>query len=291
MRRYLRRLTAFAAVFGLIASSAVRGRAQEILTLDAVLDRLHAYLADYANRLPATIASEHYVQRAGSGLTSTMSVLDSDFGIVRLPGMNQWLGFRDVLRANGKEVGDRGRRLDALFLNPPGDRAHQALLIAQESARQNIGPVARTINNPALVLEMFDGRNAWRMRFDKGREEAVGSLKAWVVRFTELVRPTIVSGGGNADAPATGRAWIDPISGTLLRAEVVVSTPSAGSGSVSCTTTVVFERDTKLGFWVPARMDEEYLNSRMARVSSGQATYTNYRQFAVDTNESLSPAP
>src|SRR5437764_7961675 len=129
------------------------------------------------------------------------------------------------------------------------------------------------------------------MRLDKGRDDTVGDIKAWVVRFKELVRPTIVSGGGNADAPATGRAWVDPVTGTLLRAEVTVSTPASGAGAVSCTTDVAFERDAKLGFWVPSHMDEEYLNFRNARVSTGIATYTNYRRFIVDTNESLSPQP
>jgi len=63
------------------------------------------------------------------------------------------------------------------------------------------------------------------------------------------------------------------------------------SGTFNCTTDVTFHLDPKLGFWVPARMDEEYVNPRFARVSSGQATYSNYRQFAVDTQESLTPPP
>src|SRR4051812_2473525 len=173
---------AFALLLGVMLSFNTRTPAQERLPADAVLDRLHAYLNDYADRLPATIASEHYVQKAGS----VQAILESDFGIVRLPRLHQWLGFRDVLRANGKEVGDRVRRLDALFLHPPADAARQASLIAQESARQNIGPIARTINNPALVLEMLDGRNASRMRFDKGRFETVGNINAWVVKFREM---------------------------------------------------------------------------------------------------------
>ena len=56
MRTKSSRFIAIAAALGLIAFSGARSRAQESLTLDAVLDRLHAYLRDYATQLPATIA-------------------------------------------------------------------------------------------------------------------------------------------------------------------------------------------------------------------------------------------
>src|SRR4051812_43937382 len=104
-----------AAAVVLFCATVPSALAQNAEALPDVLDRLHAYLSDYAERLPATIASEHYIQRAGS---TNSVVLDSDFGIVRLPGLDAWLGFRDVLRRNGKPVGDREARLDKLFLNP-----------------------------------------------------------------------------------------------------------------------------------------------------------------------------
>ena len=53
------------AVLALLSSGS---NAQTSPTLDEVLRQLHAYLTDYADRLPATIASEHYQQRVGSGV-------------------------------------------------------------------------------------------------------------------------------------------------------------------------------------------------------------------------------
>src|ERR1700704_6594247 len=49
----------------IILCSVSNARAQQNLTLQTVLDRLHAYLVDYAERLPATIATEQYDQRCG----------------------------------------------------------------------------------------------------------------------------------------------------------------------------------------------------------------------------------
>ncbi len=280
-----RAISGLVAVLAISVLSVSDLRAQEPLTLAVVLDRMRAYLTDYATRLPATLASEHYVQRAYSGVTVTQVTLDSDFGIVQVPGLRQWLGFRDVLKTNGKPVPDHERRLDDLFLHQPTDVLVQARRITEESARHNIGSVIRTINNPALALELLDGRNAHRMRFEKSGEDTRGNVRAWVIRFNETWRPTLVSSKDGMDAPSKGRAWIDPATGTLLRAETSVQ---AGA-LVSCTIDLTFEPDPRLGFWVPARMNETYDGPRAGRVASGTATYTNYRQFAVDTNETLTP--
>jgi hypothetical protein len=110
--------------------------------------------------LPATIAIERYNQRVGS---LERVELESEFGIVRVPDNPQWLGFRDVMRVNGKAVERRDERLAGLFENLTVSAIEQAGQISAESARFNIGPLRRSINDPALVLELLDWRNARRM--------------------------------------------------------------------------------------------------------------------------------
>lgn len=135
--------------------------AQDV-TLAVVLERLHHYLDDYARLLPATIAVERYEQRIFG--TNDRVLLESEFGIVRVPNHPQWLGFRDVVKVNGKVVEGRDRRLGALFENPTANAIEQATRIARESTRFNVGPITRTINDPAFVLELLDRRNAHRIR-------------------------------------------------------------------------------------------------------------------------------
>jgi hypothetical protein len=110
--------------------------------------------------MSATIAIERYEQRFGFERV----LLDSEFGIVRVPNHPQWLGFRDVMKVNGKALSGRDRRLGALFENPTGNAIEQAGRIALESARYNVGGVTRTINDPAVVLELLDSRNAHRIK-------------------------------------------------------------------------------------------------------------------------------
>jgi hypothetical protein len=243
--------------------------------LAVVLERLHHYLRDYAELLPATVADERYQQTS-----SKRVLLESEFGIVRVPKSLQWLGFRDVMKVNGKVLAGHDRRLSALFENPTVSAIEQARRIALESARFNVGPVTRTINDPALVLELLDSRNAHRMNFQKDRDDTLNDIPVWIVRFAETARPTIVRTSSLQDTPASGRAWIDPSTGRLLRAQVTIdSLPSARR--MNCDVDVTFQKPTHLDFWVPATMSERCFDG--ASRQQGDATYDNYRKFTVAT--------
>src|SRR5688500_1565699 len=247
-----------------------------------VLDRLHQYLRDYAEVVPATIAIERYSQRVGS---RERVELESEFGIVRVPNNPQWLGFRDVLRVNGKAVERRDERLSVLFENFTVSAIEQAERISAESARFNIGPLRRSINDPALVLELLDGRNAHRMRIQKIREVMSNNTPAWIVRFQETGRPTIVQTSSLGDVFAHGQAWLDPSTGRLLRVQAAIRAISG----VRCEVDVTFEKVPQLDFLVPARMMERCFDG--AFVQEGEATYEKYRKFTVETRESLGSIP
>jgi antidote-toxin recognition MazE-like antitoxin len=264
---------------------ATRALLAQDVTLAVVLERLHHYLDDYAKLLPATIAVERYQQNFGS---FERVLLESEFGIVRVPNHPQWLGFRDVVKVNGKVLAGRDRRLGALFENPTVSAIEQARRIALESARFNVGPVRRTINDPALVLELLDSRNAHRMKFQKDRQDTLNNIPVWIVRFAETVRPTIVRTSSGQDEPSSGRAWIDPSTGRLLRAQATIdSLPSRRR--VICNVDVTFQKKPQLDFWVPATMRESCFDG--ASRQQGEATYDNYRKFTVETRESLDSTP
>jgi hypothetical protein len=257
--------------------------AQERPSLEDVLARMHAYLDEYARQLPAVIATERYHQRVGSGMRRNQRQLVSDYGLVQVQGDSQWLGFREVLSVDGKPVTDSARRLAELLAKPSAHALQQARRIAEESARYNIGPVVRTINDPALVLEVLDRRHYKRIRFSKNDEATVGALRVWVVRYQEMLRPTIIRTRAQEDLPVHGRAWIDPATGRILRADTSFDMGFGVTGTID----VSFEYDEKLGFAVPSKMTERYTNRNLVAVSSGEATYSNYRQFTVDTRENI----
>jgi len=274
-----------ALALGLVSPMATSTLPAQDLTLAVVLERLHHYLDDYAKLLPATIAIERYQQ---SFQTVERVLLESEFGIVRVPNHPQWLGFRDVVKVNGKVLAGRERRLGTLFENPTASAIEQARRIARESTRFNVGPVTRTINDPAFVLELLDRRNAHRMKFEKERDETLNQIPVWMVEFEETARPTIVRTLSLQDEPASGRVWIDVSTGRLLRAQATIATvPSLRR--VSCSVDVTFEKKPELEFWVPATMRETC--SQGSAPQQGYATYDNYRKFTVETGESLGSTP
>lgn len=257
--------------------------AQAEPSLDDVVARMHAYLAEYAKHLPAMIATERYQQRVGSGMRRNQRNLVSDFGLIQVQGDSQWLGFREVFTVDGKPVADSAQRLAELFAKPSPGAVQQARRIAEESARFNIGPVTRTTNDPAFVLELLDGRNRRRMEITKAGDARVEGTRVWVLRFTETGRPTITRTRDLKDLPAKGRAWVDPQKGTILRVEASVE-PGFG---VTASLDVTFAHDEGMGFAVPLKMTERYTNRNLVNVSTGEANYSNYRRFTVQTEENI----
>jgi hypothetical protein len=265
-----------------------------------VLHRLDEYLEKYSEQLSRTVASERYKQTTGSGLTYAEAQLESEFGILKIPGYQGWLGFRDVLKVNGKAVQNHTSKLEQLLLSPAPVPLDQARRIAEESARQNIGALQRNINNPALVLEIFDARNHSRLHFTKAGEDTIDQVHVWVIRYEEQSHPTIIMTPQGRDVPTSGVAWVDPDSGALIRAEMNIKDffAAAGFGTSKAQMRVYFKDDLKLNFWVPVRLTERYEIGGLGIVT-GDATYSNYRQFGTDTHEefvppgtmSLEPAP
>jgi len=271
-----------------VALSAALLHAQGEPTLDEVLARVHAYLAEYAKQLPAMIATERYQQRIGSGMRRNQRLLVSDYGLIQVQGDSEWLGFREVLAVDGKPVTDSARRLAELLARPSAHALQQARRIAEESARYNIGPIVRTINDPAVVLELLDKRHRDRMRFSRNDETAaIGGMRAWIVRYQEVGGPTIIRTRDLKDLPVRGRVWVDPAIGRILRADAAVDLGFGVTGTLD----VSFEYDERLGFAVPSKMTERYTNRNLVAVSSGEATYSNYRRFTVDTEENIQLEP
>ena len=255
---------------------AVTVDAQAKLSLDTVLERFRDYLMTYYQAYSATIATERYTQRAPRQTVR----LDSEFAMVRVPGRETWVGFRDVLRSNGNAVTAGGGRLAQLFANPTAESFDMASRIGQESARFNIGGVRRTINNPAVVLEMLAPRHHERFQFSLRGEEGVEGFHSWVIGIVEHARPTIVRSSHGDDEPIDGQLWIDPANGTLLRASIRVLIGYLPREFLHLD--VTFKEEPRLKMWVPARMREVH-ELDFEKPLVGDALYSDYRQFGVQT--------
>jgi hypothetical protein len=294
-----------------VAAAPVATPAQQP-TLPQVLDRAEQYVDDYERRFSLLVAEEHYVQEirrpdtaavgggnltranpgggfapGGGGGVTQRRALRSDYLLVRLDAGSGWMPFRDVFEVNGKKVRDREDRLLTLFIKAPSDASFdQADRIMADSTRHNIGAVTRTINIPTLGLLFLHPDIRSRFEFTQHGTEAVAGREAWVVEYRETQRPTLIKTSNGRDLALTGRIWIDPATGVILRTNMTAADPI-----VRATVTVTFREDAALEFWVPAQMDEHYKASRDINDIHGLATYTNYRQFKVSTGEDVRKPP
>jgi len=299
-------------------------------TLDGLLDRAAIWLADYAVDLSSLVAEEHYRQRmrvvkgagfdnAGAAPTArpltgtdysrpvTTTPLDvmpasvemvSDVLMVQVAGSAEWVPFRDVISVNGRPVRDREERLATLFLEPTASTVARARAITRESARYNVGPVDRTINVPTLALSVLSARNQARFEFSRDGDETVDGVRAWKVAYRERGSPTLIATTDGVDLPASGRLWVDQVSGAVVRTELRTS-----AFGVRSEVTVSYTFEPSVGARVPAEMVERYeRQGGMGRSQEPQAalvatddrvvvdataTYANFRRFVVRVDETL----
>ena len=200
------------------------------------------------------------------------------------------VGFRDVLTVDGRRVHDREDRLQQLFLRRDARTLARARVIADESARYNLGQIHRNVNVPTAALFFLHPANRQRFTFERERTEDADREAQWVVRYEERQTPTLVRTSQGKSVPARGRFWIEPASGRVVRTQLWLHTEPGPDGRVvDVNIAVSYASDSGLGLWVPVEMREHYSTTQDEHLV-GTATYHNYRRFRVEARV-LTPRP
>lgn len=246
---------------------------------------VRAFAEQYHRDAPSLVALERYVQSVTrSRGAPAHRELTAELVMVRLPGTAGWISMRDVLTVDGRQLRDREQRLMKLLQSPGSTALAQARAIAQESARFNLGRITRTINVPDIALEFLLPRHAGRIRIDPPRKDVVDGVPVLVFQFRETAGPAIIRTPTGRDLLAGGRVWADAESGAIVRTELVLSDRSSRG-----TCTVDFRPDARLAIRVPVRMTERYVHPD--ETIDAVATYSDFRSFAVSTDERLVKPP
>ncbi len=255
----------------------------------AIRDRLDKYLLDYEPQLSSLVAEERMSQRdaptadiirsgrnQGTIGTENRSLI-SEVAFIGLPGDAGWLGFRRVVKMNGKDVKDKGTPLAALLTDGGSDDFDQARLLLADSASANLGS-PRTTNLPNLPLEFLHPRNRHRLHQRIDGTEKIRGIAVSRVVFQEHSTPTIIQRPEGGDMQSHITAWIETTTGRLIRAQVLTRDARIGVLPFDNVILVDFRPDEKLGLLVPYEMKETFFAGRF-REGTSTARYTNYRQF------------
>ena len=295
-RRPAFRAVALAAVLG-AGLSAAPSRAQDGAGLDAVISRAAAYVAAYVDELSNVVMEEDYRQtyyRDYNGVPAR-SQLVSEFLLMRVDDGGQWVGFRDVVELNGREIENRGNRLVSLLSDGRAGAVAQAHRISEESARYNLGETGRTFNVPTYSLFFLHPANVDRFRFERmraGRAGCGGVDTAWDVSFQEVSYPTLARGFQGISLPARGRFCLDPASGRVIETEFELNHPEVRGQrpATEASARVTFGLEPRLNLWVPVEMRDSVEEDDGRRLV-GTARYRNYRQFDVTVTENADAPP
>src|SRR5215208_6905301 len=252
-----------------------------------VLARVREYVSWYDRELVTLIADERYVQtggvQAGEGSAGRQAstsgggrLLESEFGWVTVPALQDTIGVREVQRVDGQLVGG-ALRLRALMARPPADATSEVRDILAESATHNIGTVRRNINFPTFALAYLRDPRQPDTRWHADRSGEHVRLE-----FEERDRSTLVRTPHGSRTPARGRFTIDPGSGRILASELRVRIRERHAAFPRVYWMLVdFAPDPRLGLWVPVRMlERQYREGTKvpAGEDAGEATYLNYRR-------------
>jgi hypothetical protein len=294
-----------------LVCAAVAMLAQEV-SLQTVLARAAEYVSEFERQLSGIVAEEEYVQevmpgpfdsrrslRAGRPLTEPVRrALKSDLLLVKPPGAEDWLQFRDVFEVDGAPVRDRTDRLARLFIEAPASVNAQIKAVLEENARFNVGSINRTVNIPVFPLRYLETKNQRRFKFKRTgdrvpaamRGEAAppaqfrASTEVWVIEYSETQPETMVRTTAGLDLPSRGRFWVDPATGRVLMSELRMEN-RALRGMID----VSYQSEPLLGLLVPVEMREQYENRRDRSRIRAIATYGRFRQFQVMVDERFAP--
>jgi hypothetical protein len=268
------RLALAVAIAGVIAVSPVTAQTSRGEELVA---QATAYVVDFLDRFSNVVAEERYIQETSN--PRRRRELKSDFLLVKPPGSDEWLQFRDVFAVDGAPVRDRDERLAKLFLDEPGNALARAAEVARDSSRFNLASSIGTVNKPLLAIAYLQPRYVARFSFTVGPLDRSVGADVRLVQFSEWARPTILrSASKNADVPARGRMWIEEGTGRVVKTEL-------RAGEAEIVTTFAFDESLQVA--VPVEMRERYFRLFETNVITGVATYGRFRRFEVRTEERI----
>lgn len=258
-----------AAVLVLAAGTATRADDDR-----AVLARAGAHVAQYARLLPHLVAEEtmtqHLRPRRGAQEQPRTRRVVADFGWLRLDGLDEPLGLRDVQSVDWEPVpairqagGLRGGR------RATTDEA-RALLDA--AARYNLAPGTRNINIPTFVF--FFLLPEWQPRFSWKRQ-GPRDAEVWEFAFRERQRPTVIRTESRRPVFSRGRVWIERETGRVVRTRLEVRVEGN-----AYTLETRFAPIESPGLTLPVEMTESY--DARTFVVQGTATYRTYRRFTTE---------
>jgi hypothetical protein len=260
-----------------------------------VVDRAGRWVEQFERDFIAVVADEQYDQFASDGADAGRMhrLISSELLFLRPETGESWVAVRNVLSYvdDGEatvEVPNSRDRLTRALAEGRRDGRTALRRLADESARFNIGELARNFNTPTLALQFLDDAHRDRFRFRLGGSESISGEDVWRLEYQERRHPTLIQANFR-DVELAGRIWTRASDGAIVRTRLELDAKARGDHSgLHTTITVEYASDEKLNRLVPASMQEDYVERGGDHHVSATAVYSNYRVFQTSARV-LSP--
>ncbi|HUK34020.1 MAG TPA: hypothetical protein VLV86_08935 [Vicinamibacterales bacterium] len=273
-----------AALAVVAVSSALGISAPAAPTARKVVERSGHWVEQFEHDFISVVADEQYDQFASSGTDTSHRQIRSELLFLRPETGESWVAVRNVLSYvdDGErpiDVPNSRDRLERVLAGGRLDGRTALRRLADESARFNIGDLARNFNTPTLALQFLDDAHRDRFKFRLEGSEVISSDEVWRLAYQEREHPTIIQANFR-DTELVGHIWTRASDGAVVRTRLeLTAKPRAGYSGLLTIVTVEYTRDEKLARLVPASMQEEYVERGGEHHVSGTALYSNYRVF------------
>jgi hypothetical protein len=275
---------------------ALAARAQPKPNIRTVVERAHQWVEQFERDFIAVVADEAYDQFAsdGSGEPPSHRRIHSELLFLRPDSGGGWVAVRNVLSYSDDgeppiEVPNSRDRLTRALERSRADGRSALRRLADESARFNIGKLARNFNTPTLALQFLDAvhRDRFKVRLD-GSEQIAGE-DVWRLKYEERSHPTIIQANFH-DIALTGGIWSRASDAAIVRTQLELDAkPRDDHSGLHTTITVDYGRDEKLDRMVPSRMQEDYVEHAGSHRVTGTAVYSNYQVFQTSARVVSTP--
>jgi len=267
------------AIGGVSASPSFSAEDPQVLA--RLLQRSGTYVRDFQRGFAEIVGTERYQQtvRRTTARASRMRQIESEVFFTTIGDGGASMTIRNVTRVDGRRVPDSHDRVMRALNSSRTDRTESLRALALEGARFNIGNVGRTFNDPTLALMFFASAMQSRFEFTPDGSERVDGVLTHRVRFSEMVRPSLIRDDrDDLDTAVSGVAHITE-DGRILRTDLTVAIGTRTSARIR----VKYRRDQNVEMLVPLTMDEDYRNddgeSRGVSLIACTATYSEYQRF------------
>lgn len=243
-------------VFTLALMAGLTLAASQQPTLEEILARAGAYHATYVERLSGvSLNEEAQVLDVTGGKARGVIRISSDVVFVNL--QKQVLALRDPYAVDTQALRPRTPRITALIAAPATPTSRDWDLAASYPAQGSIHFILDLqvrVNEPTTALQFISPTYQPSMKYRLDGRKKINDVETVGVRFEEPTgQDQLHVLGTRSNARATGRFWVDPLTGAIHQTELWVD-----SKLENAVVSVKYAVHPTLGLLLPTDMTETY---------------------------------